>query len=115
MARPCGTLAVLRGIQPALTAPRQRTAELAAQAGLPPERRPQLPRLTALRQAEQVQTRPLAALIRWQVDQVALIWSDLQAQPPFYHRLGMFPEGWWASQFRFAACGDRRPGFRNTI
>ena len=46
-----------------------------------------------LRQAEQVQTRPLAAPIRWQVDQVALIWSDLQAQPPRYHRLGAFPGG----------------------
>ncbi|HMT16241.1 MAG TPA: RNA 2',3'-cyclic phosphodiesterase [Ottowia sp.] len=91
---PRGTLAVLRAApSPALTALRQHTTELAAQAGLPPERRPWKPHLTALRQAEQVQTRPLAAPIRWQVDQVALIWSDLQAQPPRYHRLGAFPGG----------------------
>jgi len=91
---PRGTLAVLRAApSPALTALRQRTAELAAQAGLPPERRPWKPHLTALRQAEQVQTRPLAAPIRWRVEQVALIWSDLQAQPPRYHRLGAFPGG----------------------
>ena len=91
---PRGTPAVLRAApSPALTALRQHTTELAAQAGLPPERRPWKPHLTALRQAEQVQTRPLAAPIRWQVDQVALIWSDLQAQPPRYHRLGAFPGG----------------------
>ena len=88
---PHGTLAVLRvAPHPALTALHERTAELAAQAGLPREPRAYKPHLTALRQAERVTLAALAAPIVWRVQAVELIWSDLLARPPRYHRLGRF-------------------------
>lgn len=89
---PRGTIAVLRtGPSEALAALQQRTAELAEQAGLPRERRPYKGHLTALRQAERVVPQRLAAPIVWRVSQLALVWSDLQAEPPCYRQLGLFP------------------------
>lgn len=89
---PRGTIAVLRAApSAALAALQQQTAGLAAQAGLPRETRPYKPHLTVLRQAERVRLERLAAPIAWQASQVALIWSDLRAQPPCYYRLGQYP------------------------
>lgn len=90
---PRGTIAVLRAApSAALAALQQRTAELAEQAGLPREHRPWKGHLTVLRQADHVTPGRLAAPIRWRVEQVTLVWSDLQAQPPCYRALGRFPE-----------------------
>ena len=75
----------------ALTALHQASQALAEQAGVPPEPRAWTPHVTVLRQADQVAPAPLAAPLPWRVRQVALVWSDLQAQPPRYHRLGEFP------------------------
>lgn len=89
---PRGTIAVLRAAPSAeLDALQQRTAALAEQAGLPRETRPWKAHLTALRQAGNVGLQRLVAPIAWQASKVALVWSDLQAQPPCYHRLGQYP------------------------
>lgn len=89
---PRGAIAVLRAAPSAgLAALEQRTAELAVQAGLPRAQRPWKPHLTALRQAEHVRLARLAAPITWRVDQLTLVWSDLQAQPPCYRPLGRYP------------------------
>ena len=89
---PRGTLAVLRAApSAALEGLHAATDALARAAGLMPEGRVFKPHLTALRQAEGVTLVRLPAPIRWRVAAVALVWSDLQAQPPRYHRLGRFP------------------------
>ena len=86
---PSGTIAVLRPEPtPALNALHQATAQLTRQAGLPAEVAHFRPHLTALRRAEHTTLTPLAAPIAWRVEEVVLIWSDLQARPPRYHRLG---------------------------
>lgn len=91
---PRGAIAVLRA-QPceALLALHAATDALARQAGLAPDARPFKPHLTALRQAEQVVPGRLPAPIRWQVQRVRLVWSDLTAQPPCYRTLGEFGAG----------------------
>ena len=66
------------------------TAQLARQAGLPAASNGFKPHLTTLRHAERTTLAPLTEPIRWTVRQVDLIWSDLKAQPPQYHRLGQF-------------------------
>ena len=89
---PGGAIVVLRPApSAALTALHQASQALAGQAGVPPEPRAWTPHVTVLRQADQVAPAPLAAPLPWRVRQVALVWSDLQAQPPRYHRLGEFP------------------------
>ncbi len=88
---PRGTIAVLRAAPcPALDALHAATDALARAAGLTPEARPYKPHLTALRHAERVQGARLSASIGWRVQAVDLVWSDLQAQPPRYHRLAAF-------------------------
>ena len=88
---PRGTIAVLRPAPcPALDALHAATDALARAAGLAPEARPYKPHLTALRHAERVQGARLPAPIGWRVQAVDLVWSDLQAQPPRYHRLATF-------------------------
>ena len=88
---PRGTIAVLRAAPcPALDALHAATDALARAAGLAPDARPYKPHLTALRQAERVTLAALAAPIVWRVQAVELIWSDLLARPPRYHRLGLF-------------------------
>ncbi len=91
---PRGSIAVLRADPSAeLMALHEQTERLAAQAGLLPERRPYKPHLTVLRQAERLTLEPLAAPICWQVQEVALVRSDLQSQPPRYELLGRFGAG----------------------
>lgn len=89
---PRGTIAVLRAApNEALDALHAATDDLARRAGLTPDARPFKPHLTALRQAERVQGARLPAPVTWRVGAVELIWSDLQAEPPCYRRLGVFP------------------------
>lgn len=90
---PSGTIAVLRPApSEALEALSQATARLAQQAGLSADPQRWQPHVTTLRRAERCQLpATLAAPIRWTVRQVDLIWSDLQAQPPRYVRLGRYP------------------------
>ncbi len=89
---PRGTIAVLRAApSAALDALHAATDNLARCAGLTPDARPFKPHLTALRQAGRVQGPRLSAPITWRVDAVELIWSDLQAEPPCYRRLAVFP------------------------
>ena len=66
------------------------TSQLARQAGLPAATSGFRPHLTTLRRAEHTTLAPLSQAIRWRVSQVELIWSDLKAQPPRYHRLGEY-------------------------
>ena len=88
---PSGVIAVLvPEPTPELAALHHATAQLARQAGLPAASGFR-PHLTTLRRAEQVTPMPLAQPIRWTVSEVVLIWSELNAQPPQYHRLGHFP------------------------
>ena len=88
---PRGTIAVLRAApNAALDELHAATDDLARAAGLPPDARPYKPHLTALRQAERVTLARLPAPITWRVAAVDLIWSDLRAQPPRYHRLGRY-------------------------
>ncbi len=88
---PHGTIAVLRAApSEALTALHAATDEIARTAGLAPEARPFKPHLTALRRAEGVRLARLAAPVRWRVDALELLWSDLAAHPPTYHLLGRF-------------------------
>ena len=88
---PHGSIAVLRA-EPseALAGLHAQTGALARQAGLAPEARPWKPHLTALRQADRVTPARLAGAIRWRVDEVRLVWSDLAAQPPCYRVLGAY-------------------------
>lgn len=67
------------------------TAKLARQAGLPAAINSFRPHLTTLRHAESVTFTPLSQPICWTVRDVHLVWSDLGAKPPQYHRLGRFP------------------------
>ncbi len=88
---PSGTIAVLLPeCTLELAALHRATAQLARQAGLPAATSGFRPHLTTLRHAEHTTLLPLVKAIRWQVRQVDLIWSDLQAKPPRYHRLGEF-------------------------
>jgi len=88
---PHGTIAVLRAApSEALTALHAATDEIARAAGLTPEARPFKPHLTALRRAEGVRLARLAAPVRWRVQALELLWSDLAARPPAYHVLGHF-------------------------
>lgn len=89
---PSGVIAVLLP-EPgdALVALHRATDQLARQAGLPAASSGFRPHLTTLRHAEHTTLAPLGEPIRWIVRTVELIWSDLQAQPPRYHRLGSFP------------------------
>lgn len=88
---PRGAIVVLRPAEnAALDALHAATDELARAAGLAPERRGWEPHLTALRHADRLVLEPLAQPITWRVRAVDLIWSDLQARPPCYHRLGRF-------------------------
>lgn len=91
---PSGVIAVLLP-EPgeALVALHEATAQLARQAGLPAANSGFRPHLTTLRHAEHTTLAPLHQPIRWTVRQLDLIWSDLKAQPPRYHRLGSFPAG----------------------
>lgn len=91
---PSGAIAVLRpASSAALAALHGTTAQLARQAGLPASAEGWRPHLTTLRRAEALLPAPLAKPISWTVRAVDLIWSDLQAQPPRYHRLGVFGSG----------------------
>lgn len=88
---PRGTIAVLRAApNEALAQLHATTDALARRAGLAPEARAWKPHLTALRQAERVTLARLPGPIVWRAETVELIWSDLQATPPRYHRLGRF-------------------------
>ena len=88
---PSGVIAVLVPEHtPELAALHRATAQLARQAGLPAASNGFKPHLTTLRHAERTTLAPLTEPIRWTVRQVDLIWSDLKAQPPQYHRLGQF-------------------------
>ena len=89
---PSGAIAVLRPAPSnALAALHQATARLAREAGLPAALSGWRPHLTTVRRAAAAALPPLQAPIRWMVRGVDLVWSDLQAQPPRYHRLGRFP------------------------
>ncbi len=89
---PSGTIAVLTPEPtPALMELLRATALLARQAGLPADTQGFKLHLTTLRRAERAVLAPLAEPIRWTVRDVALVWSDLKAQPPRYHRLSAFP------------------------
>lgn len=68
------------------------TAPLARQAGLPASTTGWRPHLTTLRGARQAEPQVLAQPIRWTIRQVDLIWSELKARPPRYHRLARFPD-----------------------
>jgi len=74
----------------ALAALHAATDEIARAAGLTPEARSFKPHLTALRRAEGVRLARLVAPVRWRVEALELLWSDLAAQPPAYHVLGHF-------------------------
>ena len=88
---PSGVIAVLVPEHtPELAALHRATAQLARQASLPAASNGFKPHLTTLRHAERTTLAPLTEPIRWTVRQVDLIWSDLKAQPPQYHRLGQF-------------------------
>ena len=88
---PSGMIAVLVPEHtPELAALHRATAQLARQASLPAASNGFKPHLTTLRHAERTTLAPLTEPIRWTVRQVDLIWSDLKAQPPQYHRLGQF-------------------------
>ena len=88
---PSGVIAVLVPEPSAeLDALHRATAHLARQAGLPAATSGFRPHLTTLRRAERTTLMPLNQPIRWRVQQVDLIWSDLQSQPPRYHRLARF-------------------------
>ena len=91
---PSGVIAVLLP-EPgeALVALHEATAQLARQAGLPAASSGFRPHLTTLRHVGHTTLAPLRQPIRWTVRQLDLIWSDLKAQPPRYHRLGSFPAG----------------------
>ena len=87
---PSGVIAVLTPApNEALTALHRATAQLARQAGLPAATSFR-PHVTTLRHAERTALAPLLRPIRWTVREVALIWSELKAQPPRYHRLGAY-------------------------
>lgn len=89
---PSGNIAVLRPAPSAeLEQLHRSTALLARQAGLPAPVGGWRPHLTTLRRAGHVVLAPLDQPIRWTVRGVDLVWSDLQARPPRYHRLGRFP------------------------
>ncbi len=89
---PSGVIAVLRPApNPALDALHRATARLARQAGLPAATQGFKPHLTTLRRAEATELAPLRQPIGWTARAIDLIWSDLHAQPPRYHRLGRFP------------------------
>ncbi|MFT4193258.1 2'-5' RNA ligase family protein [Ottowia sp.] len=89
---PSGVIAVLRPApNPALDELHRATARLARQAGLPAAMQGFRPHLTTLRRARVTERLPLRQPIGWTVRAVDLIWSDLHAQPPRYHRLGRFP------------------------
>lgn len=91
---PTGTIAVLLPeLTPELTELHVATSKLARQVGLPAITEGWRPHLTALRRAENVPLQPLAQAIRWRVSCVDLVWSELDAQPPCYHRLGQFGQG----------------------
>lgn len=88
---PRGTIAVLRSAKSeALDELRATTDELARRAGLPVSKRPWKAHVTVLRRADKVTLKSMTEPIRWTVRHVDLIWSDLQAKPPQYHRLGRF-------------------------
>ena len=89
---PSGNIAVLRPApNPALDALHAATGALARGAGLPGGTQAVQPHLTILRRAEHATLAPLTRPVSWRVQQLVLVWSDLQAQPPRYHRLGEFP------------------------
>ena len=89
---PRGVIAVLTPApSDALAALQHASAQLARQAGLPAAASGFKPHLTTLRRADQVTLAPLGQPVHWIVREVDLIWSDLQPQPPRYHRLGRFP------------------------
>ena len=90
---PSDTIAVLLP-EPSqsLAALHQATAQLARQAGLPASTTGWRPHLTTLRGARQAEPQVLAQPIRWTIRQVDLIWSELKARPPRYHRLARFPD-----------------------
>lgn len=92
---PHGTIAVLRADPcDALAQLHARTDAIAREAGLTPDARPCKPHLTALRQAERLAPPPrLREPIRWRVQALRLVWSDLAAQPPCYRVLGHFGAG----------------------
>lgn len=88
---PRGTIAVLRSEKnKALDDLRAATDELARRAGLPVSTRPWKAHITVLRRADRLTLKSMAEPIGWTVRHVDLIWSDLQARPPQYHRLGQF-------------------------
>lgn len=88
---PSGVIAVLvPEHSPELEVLHRATAQLARRAGLPAATSGYRPHLTTLRRAEHATLMPLNQPIRWRVQQVDLIWSDLQSKPPRYHRLGRF-------------------------
>jgi len=90
---PSGLIAVLRPApSAALDALHRATAQLARQAGLPAATQGFKPHLTTLRRAQATELSPLRQPIGWRVSAVDLIWSDLHARPPRYHRLGRFPD-----------------------
>ena len=89
---PSGVIAVLTlAPSEALAALHHATAQLARQAGLPAAASGFRPHLTTLRHTERTPLAPLSQPVRWAVRDVVLVWSDLKAQPPRYHRLGRFP------------------------
>lgn len=88
---PRGAIVVLRARpSAALMDLQERTASLAAQAGLAREARPFKPHVTVLRTAERVAIEALSSDVSWRAREVALVWSDLQAKPPCYRLLASF-------------------------
>ncbi|MBY4594196.1 hypothetical protein K3217_01405 [bacterium BD-1] len=88
---PTGTIAVLLPeLTPELAELHVATSKLARRVDLPAVTQGWRPHVTTLRRAESVQLQPLTQAIRWRVSCVELIWSELNAQPPRYHRLGQF-------------------------
>ncbi|QXL84135.1 RNA 2',3'-cyclic phosphodiesterase [Comamonas sp. NLF-1-9] len=88
---PQGPLVVLRAApSTALLGLHAATDALARAAGLTPEARAWKPHLTLLRDASGLTPARLAQPIRWRVQALALVWSELAARPPRYHTLAQF-------------------------
>ena len=75
-----------------LAALHQATAQLARQAGLPASTTDWRSHLTTLRGAQKATPQPLTQPITWTVRHLDLIWLELKARPPRYHRLARFPD-----------------------
>ena len=90
---PSDTIAVLLP-EPSqsLAALHQATAQLARQACLPASTTDWRPHLTTLRGAQKATPQPLTQPITWTVRHLDLIWLELKARPPRYHRLARFPD-----------------------